>query len=104
MTMGDGTACRDYGSYGSWERKQARRRFCEKWTLRLLYVLFFFFLGMETQYFLDSEIRNAARESMTRDIAVIESMPDPTDAQKAEARKRARKVTTKYLSERIPTK
>ena len=102
MLMGDGTACRDYGSYGSWERKQARRKFCKKWTLRILCVLFFFFIGMGTQYIRDAEIREEARANITRELSIIESMPEPTEAQKAEARKRAKKITSQYLSERKP--
>lgn len=93
----------DYGSRGSyraWERMMERRKACRKFFFRLIFAAVFFSIGMGTQYYRDSDIRDMAMASMTRDIAIIESMPQPTEEQKAEAKKRAKKITTDYLNER----
>jgi hypothetical protein len=82
----------------------ARRKACEKYLLRFLLAFLFVFIGMGIQYVRDSEMREAARASITRDLAIIESMPEPTAAQKTEAKKRAKRITNNYLTERGPGK
>jgi hypothetical protein len=104
MVMGDGTAWRGDGAYATWERKQTRKKLCEKWLYRFLVALFFFFIGMGFQYVRDAEIRDMARANITRDLIVIETMPDTTEEQKASARSRLKKVSPEYLNERKPKK
>ncbi len=101
--MGDGTPYRDCNSaYRKWERKVERKRMFKKAIVIALLVSSIFIFGMATQYMRDNEMRNMATDCMNRDIAVIQSMPEPTAAQIAEAKKRAKKITPQYLSERNP--
>lgn len=85
-------------NYEVWIKQYKRREKMITYIVRFAVLVIFFSLGMFTQYYMHDA------QEIKQSVSHIESMPDPTEAQKAAARNRLKRVTPEYLKERLGNK